>query len=209
MSTAEVVVVAEGATEEAALPTLLARADPSLEKAFISGRVRVISAGSAANVLSVVRALARDAASRIVFLDSDEEGDKAAEKISASGLLGSADLFQVPKRHGCLETEFEDMFDPAMYVDEVSNACGVSLTVEEFERTRQKSGSRKTRAAKWSHVMNKVMKERGKDWSNVSDVAKEATSSAITRQVSEIGNADLAWARSVGKRIGQYLSEEQ
>ena len=43
MSTAAVVVVAEGATEEAVLPTLLAKSDPSLEGAFSSGRVRVIS----------------------------------------------------------------------------------------------------------------------------------------------------------------------
>ena len=82
------------------------------------------------------------------FPDSDVEGNKAAAKIAASGLLESADIFQVPKRDGCMETEFEDMFDPEMYVGEVSNACGVSLTAEEFEKTRQKSGSKKTRAAK-------------------------------------------------------------
>ncbi len=209
MSTAEVVVVAEGATEEVALPMLLTVSDPTLEEAFSSGRVRVISAGSAAKVLSVVRALARDAASCIVFLDSDEEGNNAAEKISASGLLGGADIFQVPRRDGCTETEFEDMFAPAIYVHEVSKACGISLTTEEFERTRQKSGSKKTRAAKWSHVMKKVMEERGKDWSRVGDVAKEATSRALAMQADGISDAKLVWAKSVAKRIGQYLSEEK
>lgn len=209
MSTAEVVVVAEGATEEVSLPMLLTVSDPTLEEAFSSGRVRVISAGSAANILSVVRALARDAASCIVFLDSDQEGNNAAEKISASGLLGNADVFQVPKRDGCLETEFEDMFDPEIYVGEVSKVCGISLTTEEFENTRRKSGSKKTQAAKWSHVMKKIMEDRGKDWSRVNDVAKEATSRAVSERVDEIRNTDLVWARSVAKRINQYLSEEK
>lgn len=208
MSTAEVVVVAEGATEEAALPTLLTMSDPTLEESFGSGRVRIVPAGSASNVLSVVRALARDAASCIVFLDSDQEGDNAAAKISASGLLGGADVFQVPKRNGCLETEFEDMFDSSIYVDEVSKACGISLTTEEFERTRQKSGSKKTRAAKWSHVMKKVVEERGKDWSLLGDVAKEAVSRSVSMRVDEIDSANFVWAKSVAKRINQYLSEE-
>lgn len=209
MSTAEVVLVAEGATEETTLPSLLSVSDPALEEAFSTGRVRIISAGSAANVLSVVRALARDAASCIVLLDSDQEGDNAADKIAASGLLGSADLFQVPKRDGCLETEFEDLFDPEIYVDEVSETCGISLTAKEFESTRQKTGSRKTRAAKWSHVMKKIMEDRGKDWSRVNDSAKEATSRALSRKAADINDADLVWAKSIAKRIDQYLSEER
>ena len=56
--------------------------------------------------------------------------------------------------------------------------------------------------------MCKAMEERGKDWSSISSAAKEATSVAISVRTDEISDNKLAWARSVGRRIGQYLSEE-
>jgi hypothetical protein len=57
--------------------------------------------------------------------------------------------------------------------------------------------------------MKKAMEERGKDWSSVNNVAKEALASAVTKRADEVANAHLIWVRSVGKRINQYLSEEE
>jgi hypothetical protein len=55
--------------------------------------------------------------------------------------------------------------------------------------------------------MKKAMEERGKDWSSVNNVAKEALASAVTKRADEVANAHLIWVRSVGKRINQTSSK--
>jgi putative ATP-dependent endonuclease of OLD family len=207
LTTAEVVIVVEGLTEESCLGSLIASISSELSGAISSGRVRVLSANGASNVLAMVRALARDAANCIVLLDSDKEGDDAATTVANSGLVDPKDLFQVSRRKGCQETEFEDVFDPKLYLDEVSSTCGITITPEMLATARQQSGGRKTRMRKWSDVMAVLVSDCGKDWDTVCDPAKEAFGTAIANNAAKIDAKSMPWLKSIASRVRAYLAE--
>ncbi|MCX6554483.1 MAG: AAA family ATPase [Candidatus Aminicenantes bacterium] len=207
MTTAEVVLVVEGLTEERCFGYLLKKVIPELGESLDSGRIRILSANGASNVIAVVRALARDAANSIVFFDSDNEGNMAYKSILSSGLIDPADIFHVPPRLGCLETEFEDLFLPEIYIDAVSVRCGLDINSKVFEEARKKSGVHQTKAKKWSQVMSSLVLNCGKDWNVICDVAKETFSDSIIKQISAIDISNFIWLKSIGIRIKDYLSE--
>lgn len=208
MTTAEVVVVVEGASEETALPSILGKLNSSLADAFSSGRARVLSAGGASNIPSVVRALARDAATCLVFVDSDNEGALAADKVRSSGLLQPADVFRVPARDGCTETEFEDIFKPSIYLDAVCEVTGITISTEEFSSFQKKSGSKSSRCAKWSTVMSAIANSQALDWATVEDAAKTAVAQSLVQKAATLPDDELAWGRAISARLSKYLSED-
>ena len=208
MTTAEVVIVVEGASEEAVLPAILGRINDRLLDAFSSGRARVLSAGGAANIPSVVRALARDAATCLVLVDSDQEGNSTVEKIRSSGLLLPSDVFRVPVRDGCPETEFEDLFDPSIYLSNVCTATDIVLSVEEFLDFRRRSGSKGVQHAKWSKVMSSIANRQSMDWATIEDAAKTAFTASLLRHVNTLPLDQLTWTRAIASKIVRYLNED-
>lgn len=208
MTTAEVVLVVEGASEETALPAILGALSSSLAVALSSGRARVLSAGGASNIPSVVRALARDAATCLVFVDSDNEGTSVAEKVRNSGLLQPTDVFRVPAREGCAETEFEDIFNPSIYLQAVCDATAMTISGDEFQSFRRKSGGRVSKSAKWSGVMTSIANSQSIDWATVEDDAKTAVARSIAEGATAMSPDELAWARAISTRITKYLSED-
>lgn len=208
MTTAEVVIVVEGASEESALPSIIGRVNTNLLEAFSSGRARVLSAGGADNIPSVVRALARDAATCLVFVDSDKKGSEVADKISTSGLLQPADIFRVPVREHCIETEFEDIFDPSIYLDDICMKIGINVTVDEFLTYQKRSGKKGSKYAKWSIVMSEIANSQSMEWSTIEDAAKTAVALSITKNASSISTDQLMWARAISSKIAKYLKED-
>jgi putative ATP-dependent endonuclease of OLD family len=208
MTTAEVFLVVEGASEETALPSILEIMNSSLADAFSSGRARVFSAGGASNIPSVVRALARDAATCLVFIDSDIEGRKAANTVHKSGLLDPADIFRVPERDGCAESEFEDIFDPSVYLQALCEATGLTISTDEFSIFQKKSGGKGSKFAKWSKVMLTIANSQSLDWEIVEDAAKTAVAKVLAQKAATLPTNDLAWARAISTRITKYLSEK-
>lgn len=208
MTTAEVVIVVEGASEETALPSILGTINSSLANAFSTGRARVLSAGGASNIPSVVRALARDAVTCLVFVDSDTEGTIAADKVRNSGLLQPADVFRVPEREGCAESEFEDIFNPSVYLQAVCEVTGMTISIEEFSSFQRKTGVKGSKFAKWSRVMLSIANSQSLDWATVEDAAKTAVAKELAQKAQTLSTADLAWARAISSRITKYLSED-
>lgn len=207
MTTAEVILVVEGASEETALPSILGTQNSSLAGAFSSGRVRVLSAGGASNIPSVVRALARDAATSLVFVDSDSEGASVADKIRNSGLLQPMDVFRVPLRSGCAETEFEDLFKPSIYLQALCEAIGISISEDEFLSFQKKTGGRGSKFAKWSNVMTLIANNQSIDWKLIEDKAKTAVAKSIAENATTFSADELVWARAISTRISNYLRE--
>lgn len=207
LATAAVVVVTEGLTEEHSLPALLGATDESLVAPFLDGKARVLGCGGASNVPGVVRALARDASTCVVLLDSDHEGETAREKVIKDGLVAASDLFRVPPRAGCAETEFEDMFDPDLYFGRAAEACGITATAGDFRTARTRSGSRNTRMMKWSDVMEQLLQVHGRDWEQCMNSAKEALAGAVADEAVEAARAAAPLLASMSARIGSYLAE--
>lgn len=208
LTTAAVVVVVEGATEENCIAPLLSYVKRELSQSISSGQIRILSAGGVTKILPCLRALARDVASCIVLVDSDDEGIVEKNKIINSGLISISDVFQVPIRHGCQETEFEDVFDPNIYIEEVARACGISITVQDFLNSQIKSGNQHTRMAKWSKVLASIVAQHGRDWGLVADDAKIAFGKAITQKITQIPPRSIVFIKSISERILRYLKEE-
>lgn len=207
MTTAEVILVVEGASEETALPSILGALNSSLADALSTGRARVLSAGGASNIPSVVRALARDAATCLVFVDSDNEGTSAADKVRNSGLLQPTDVFRVPARDGCTETEFEDLFKPSIYMQAVCNATGITVSEDEFLSFQRKTGGKGSKFSKWSKVMTSIANSQSIDWATIEDEAKTAVARSIAENAPTFPADDLSWARAISTRISKYLNE--
>lgn len=207
MTTAEVVVVVEGATEERVLAPLFSRVDARLEGLVEGGRIRVLGAGGAGNIGGVVRALARDATSCIVLLDSDAAGDDAAIRISRSGLIAPSDILRVPAREGCAETEFEDVFSVASYVNFISTALALPLNADQFEAFRALSGRRGNRCAKWSVVMESICRSAGLDWQEHSETAKRAFADGVVADLraGTLPVENILWLEAMCARIVSYL----
>jgi putative ATP-dependent endonuclease of the OLD family len=205
LATAEIVVVVEGVTEERVIPVLIRRLSPEVFDEILSGRVRILSANSAANVPAVVRALARDVTSTIVLADNDEEGRNAVNRVKTSGLLSPGDVFFVAQREGCRDTEFEDLFEIDLYLDNVARAAGIMLTSEIFVDFQRKSGGRQIRCEKWSKVMERIATAQGTDWSAVKEDVRTAFATAVIEKSNEIETEKLIWLQGLVAQLTRYI----
>jgi hypothetical protein len=208
MTTAEVVLVVEGETESVVLARLFAQHNRALESALELGRVSILSANGASKVPSVIRALARDATSCLVLLDNDDEGRRAREELVKSALIGSADIFSVPNRPGCAETEFEDMFNPDLYLASLNSAAGTNMSIEEFAAAGQRSGGRSSRCAKWSIVVSQELDRRGKEWPEVRSSVRAAFANAIVERAADLDLREYPCLGDVSDRVVALLREE-
>jgi putative ATP-dependent endonuclease of OLD family len=208
LTTAELVVVVEGATEVNCLPTLLSNEVPSLRDAFDGGRIRVINAEGSSKIVALLRALARDAVNCIVLVDSDTAGLAALTEIKKSGLIDINDIFQVPPRPGCAETEFEDLFEPEIYISHIAKRCGVSIDVLAFTDARTRSGDRKTKMKTWSEVMRVLLSHCGKNWDDIEPLAKTAVAEAIRENIAQIPRAQNLWLKSIADRVSNTIEEK-
>lgn len=207
MVTAEVVVVVEGATEERCLTTLFRAHSADLATAITEGRIRIIGAGGATKISSVVRALARDATSCVVLTDADAEGKAANQQLRRSGLISAIDVFQVRERNGCAETEFEDAFEPEVWVERVAGACGVAIDVPTFRAEQMRTGGRGNRMKKWSDVWGEIVARRGKNWEDLQETAKSSFADAVEEHVDRITIGDVPWCESIEERVSRLLAE--
>ncbi len=207
LTTANVTLVVEGATEERILGKLLVHLKPDLAKAIVDGSVRVLGAGGASKSLSVIRALARDAASCVVMFDSDIAGLRAFDEVKNSGLVNILDLFTVPARSGCAETEFEDHFSPDIYIAAIADACGCSFDSSLYLAARTKSGNAKTKMKKWSDVMTNLVQSCGRNWPDIENTAKQAFATAILRDLVKSVSQNTIWLGSIGDRVVSNLKE--
>ena len=207
MMTAEVVLVVEGTSEEVSMAKVLEHVLPGLNAPLAEGRIRVVAAGGASKISSVIRALARDAASAVLLVDSDAEGREVAQRMRDSGLLAPADVFEIPARKGCKETEFEDAFPVALYVDRLNEACGLAVTSADVEEARRRSGGRHSRYAKWSTVMEALFVDNGKNWDGLKETAKTAVASALRDNAHELQVDQFPWVLSLARRIQRHLEQ--
>jgi len=208
LTSASVVVIVEGATEESCLMDLMIHVNPELSEPVANGQVRVHSSGGVTKIVSSLRALAIDAASCVVLVDSDIEGLRESTKILQSGLINKTDLFKVPNRSGCLETEFEDVFEPENYIEAVARACGILVSAEQFCQARKESGNRTTKMAKWSDVMSSIASANGKKWQQIADEAKTAFGQAIRGNLERIPIRNIPFIRSLAGQVLRYLREQ-
>jgi len=205
LTSAAVTILVEGATEEACLAKLLSASNSRIESAFREGTAKVLCTRGVSRVSALLRVLSRDASACIVLLDSDEAGRAEKERVLKSGLIGAEDVFSIPDRPGCRETEFEDMFDPRLYVDQVAMASGIVLDAPAFDAARTQSGSQRTKTEKWSTVMSNILSQNGKSWDDLEKQAKSAFGKAIEAKAGEALASQPDFLRSLAARAAKCL----
>lgn len=207
MVSSEVLLFVEGPTDANALQPLLCRAVPELGRAFGEGRVSIRPTRGASNILGMVRAYGKEIANCVVLVDSDAEGLRAESELASSGFISPADIFRVPARPGCRETEFEDAFDPSMYVGMISSECGISVTAPQIEEARIKSGDGQTRMKKWSEVMAALLNEHGHKWESVCGNIKAAFARGVAETASTLDMSKYPWICGIAKRVAHCLKQ--
>ena len=168
----------------------------------------MLGAGGASKVLSTLRALARDAVSCLVLFDSDLAGAKERSKVVDSGLINVKDIFSVPLRQGFVETEFEDAFDPNLYIEKVSEACGINISGGEFQKEQLRSGDKNILMKRWSDVLESIVERHGKKWHDMSIHAKTAFGSALVENAKNVNLRKVPFIRSMSHQVLKYLNEK-
>ncbi len=207
LTSAELTILVEGETENNCIGLLIASICPSLKTAFEQGRIKVLNAQGASKVLNFLKALARDTAECIIILDSDNEGLQAARTIKDSGLICTKDIFTVPTRDGCQETEFEDIFDPTLYINEISSSINRTFSIEDFQKKRNASGNSKNKTKKWSDVMSRLIKDVGAEWEDVEKEVKTAFANAIRKSLATTTYNHNLWLKSIANCAESKLKE--
>lgn len=182
LSQAELVLVVEGGCDSAALTALLSYYSPSLLSALSNGTLAIESLRSASNLTARLDGLRHILCRIHVLLDNDRAGQDAARKARDAGLLQTAEenFAIVP---GLKESEFEDLLDPACYVNTVREALGVDLEVKEFKHNK----------AKWSDRAEQAFRSQGKNWS---DQVKTTLKTLVAMRVAEVPESALHPSRS-------------
>jgi putative ATP-dependent endonuclease of OLD family len=164
---ADVVLLVEGAEDQAALHALLAARSAECEQALSTGALHLqplFGSGNLNYILTVVR---DSLCLTHAFLDDDDAGRMAAEKARSQGLLAVADQ-TFAGRLGQTNSEIEDLYDSAGYAHAVKAGfnvdCGISVG--------------KSKKLKWSDRMRLCFGAAGQSWDDGIEASLKRTVSA-------------------------------
>ena len=121
--------------------------------------------------------------------------------------MGDEGSAKSPLAQAVGQPQLEDVFDPMVYLDAVGHACGVTISPTDFAAARRQSGNRKSRYAKWSAVMAALLRQRGKDWEDLGDVAKAAVGGSIVAGARDVALDSIRFVESIADRVLGYLRE--
>lgn len=180
LDSAETVILVEGLTDETVLASLMGRQSPNVKSDIRSGRVVFKSTKGAAKLRThIVRE--KSTVSRIIaVLDGDETGQQEAERLREERLLDPKNIFVIrdtQRRY----SEMEDLFEPDIYLEELSVEFGRAFTSRHFTN----------RSAKWS-----------------ANLAKAAASLGVVDEGKQLENrAKMCVANAIAHADGEVLKE--
>jgi putative ATP-dependent endonuclease of the OLD family len=163
---ADVVLVVEGENDRRALRALLPQLSPELGHAIADGMLAIDTLGGGSNLAYKLSQLRDSLCAPHAYLDHDAAGKLAAKKAEDEGLLTPADTTFVICA-GMPESEIEDMYDPAIYVEAIKSKWGVDLVKPKFKTNK-----------KWTDRVREVFLHAGKQWT-------PETEKLVKKQVAE------------------------
>lgn len=189
---AELVLVAEGADDCAALTALLASASPKLRKALDDQTMALDSLNGATNLAYKLSLLRAAVCATHSVLDDDAAGHAAFKKAETEGLASYAEtnFMTCPGRK---EAELEDLYDPTLYASLLKNKYGVTV------------GGKSKSNRKFSQRMADVFKQQGKPWSD--GVEADVKASIASCVATSPGSALLPQCRSAFDALVQALED--
>jgi putative ATP-dependent endonuclease of the OLD family len=160
----DLVALVEGPGDARLLTARIKVAEPKLYKAIASGRLRLQPLHGAGNLPHQLRFYQALVCSAVAFVDHDLDGNAALTRARKDGLLDTGAEFCASKP-GHIESELEDLLDPALYESELCALLGVSSL---------KPKAAKSAKAKWSVRLETVLAENGKPKADHERLIREA-----------------------------------
>lgn len=154
LTSAELVLIVEGVSDENILPHLLGLYSTTLKDALDQGRLVVSSCGGTHNMDNYVRFIRHQLCNIHVFVDNDESGRQIIDNMKNNGNLDESE-YNILRMYGLSNSEIENMIDPEIYADAIVNQYSVS---------RAKILNIKDSGAIWSDFMERLFNEEGKTW---------------------------------------------
>lgn len=166
---ADVVLIVEGEDDRRAIQPILESRSAPITAALKAGRL-IIDPLEGAGKLGSKVALYRGILCKVhCFLDYDAAGQLAINAAKTAHLLEDKD-YQCAMLVGLNETEFEDLLDPAIYVNAIRDHYGIDVTAF---RSRNKK-------EKWSNRLRDIFAQAGKPFDDkIEAVAKLLVANAV------------------------------
>lgn len=176
---AELVLLVEGDDDKLALRALLSDSSRELEDAISNGRIILDSLDGAGSLGAKIGLYKGILCNIHCFLDNDEAGRSAIDKAVNASLIDMAD-YNLALISGKTDTEFEDLLDPAIYIERLKNTFGVDLSTIKPRNRR----------AKWSARISDVFAQSGKPFDDmvkqrVKFVVAEAVAAAPSNAIAD------------------------
>lgn len=156
LSHAQLVLIVEGDEDRESLTSIFRAKHENLSDAILNGTLTIESMHGSSNLVYKLSEVQRAMCNVHCFLDHDQAGKDAAKKAINDNLVTTADVTYATHPM-YFESELEDLLNPSIYADFLSNKYRVSLDVgREWTNKR----------GKWSVRMEKVFKTQGQTWSS-------------------------------------------
>ena len=154
LSSAELVLIVEGAADENILPHLLGLQSQILKEALDQGRLVVSSCGGTHNMDNYVRFIRHQLCSIHVFVDDDESGRQTISNMKNSRNIEDSE-YTILRMSGVSNSEIENMVDPDVYADAIEQKYGIPKdAIVQIKDSK----------AEWKQFMRDLFKEQGKEW---------------------------------------------
>lgn len=164
---AELILVVEGEDDRRALKALLAANSPALSAALSNGGLGIESLQGGSNLSYKLSHIREALCLSHSYMDDDDCGRKAIQKAQDDGLLSIADVTMTVCQ-GMKESEFEDLYEEAIYSEMLKQKYGVSTLSPKFKGTK-----------KWSDRLRDAFHHQGKPWNNRIEAAVKVDIAAI------------------------------
>ena len=134
MINARFILLVEGKTDENILMHLLSEKSEIIKKALVNRELMIIGVDSASKIDYSASKYKRESCICLAFIDNDESGTKAVEKLLESKDIEAKNIF-LCKCKGMNESEIEDIINPEIYKEAVLN--GIDLNDSKFRNNKK------------------------------------------------------------------------
>lgn len=177
LDSAEVVILVEGESDLSSLRKLLSTADKNVEGLFATNRIVVKAVNGSAKMVGLLKHERSTLTKVICVLDSDEAARLAMSELLKSRQISEQEIYMF-EVEGKSDSEFEDLFEPRLYLELFNEAFKTDFSSENFDEL----------STKWSDSVKKLVgTHHGKSITNA-----------------EIGNAKKLVHSCIGSRANPY-----
>lgn len=136
MINARFVLLVEGKTDENVLTYVLSLKSERIKKALTNREFMILAVDSASKIDYSAAKYKRESCVCLAFIDNDDSGIKAAEKVIESKDIDPKNIF-MSKCKGMNESEMEDMINPDIYKSDVLDIYGIDLNDSKFRNNKK------------------------------------------------------------------------